>query len=304
MTQATNNDTVIESRLLAEQTVRPISACVPLILWTVALFVITSTITSFFEPLPEFVPGWLRVFNGVVDTFFVVIFAPLVTLILATVFTVIFFMFPGVRYRIFTDRIEYQRGKHLCLYPLQKITFGEWQTLDYSELDSIYWTVEGIGDESPPDTTFIEFHFASRKFQLHVCLELSGQVAEACRMIERDTIVPKILRALEDGKTVPFLRPDKFPSYEIEIDDKMIRDWDQHRFSWNEIGEISFSKGKVSRYGDYLAQCRIRIKNTSGESMEFDMPMHNPHAFWAVIKSRCSLPSLQVLNFPKKENDV
>jgi hypothetical protein len=121
-------------------------------------------------------------------------------------------------------------------------------------------------------------------------------------MIERDTIVPKILRAFEDGKTVLFLPADKSFSYEIEIDDRMIRDWDQRCFSWDEISEISFSKGRVSGDNTFLAQCRICIKSTSGESMEFDMPRNNPHALWAVIKSRCSIPSLQVLGFPKKEN--
>jgi hypothetical protein len=295
------NDTLDESRLLAEETVRPFSAVVPVILWIAAFFFITSTTTSFFEPLPEFVPDWLRMINGAFDIFGV-IFVPLIALTIATIFTVIFFMFPGVRYRIFTDRIEYQRGTHLCLYPLQKITFGEWQTLVYSELKSIYWTVQGISDENPPDTMFIEFHFVSRKFQLHACFDLDDHVAEACRMIERDTIVPKILRALEDGKTVPFLPADKSFSYEIEINDKMIRDWNQRCFSWDEIGEIRFSKGKASWCCNYLAQSRICIKSTSGETMEFDMPRHNPHALWAVIKSRCSLSTLQVLSFPKKEN--
>gem|GEM_PF-6839911 len=36
--------------------------------------------------------------------------------------------------------------------------------------------------------------------------------------------------------------------------------------------------------------------------MEFDMPRHNPHALWAVIMNRCNPSTLQILNFPKKEN--
>jgi hypothetical protein len=296
-------DSIEGSRPLAEDIVRPISAIVPLILWVVAVFAAMSTVAAFFKPMPEFVPEWIRILDGVADTFAVVL-VPLITLILATVFTVIFFMFPGIRYRIFSDRIEYQHGKHLCLVPFQKLTFGDWQTLDFSELKSIEWKVQGLDDESPPDMTFIEFHFVSHTLQLHTCFYLYGNVAEACRKIERNTLAPRILRSLKDGKIVPFLRPDKFPSYEIEINDRGIRDWDQHRFSWEEIGEIGFSKGQVSQYNSFLAQCRICIKTISGETMEFDMPRHNPHAFWAVLMDRCSLPTLQVLDFPKLENCI
>ena len=292
-----------ESHLLAEQMVRPISAMVPLILWVVAVVATVSVITPFFKPVPDFVPGWMRMLDGALDIF-AVILVPLITLTLATVFTVLFFWFPGVRYRIFTDRIEYQRGKYFHLVPLQKMFFGEWQTLSFNELNTICWQVQGIGDENPHDTTFIEFHFTSCIFQTHICFALSGKVADACRSIERETIAPKILQSLADGKIVAFLRPDKFPSYEIELDDKVIRDWDQHRFSWNEICEIGFSKGNTSGTGNFLPQSCIRIKNLAGETMEFDMPRHNPHAFWAVIKDRCSLPTLRVLDFPKQESHV
>lgn len=74
-----------------------------------------------------------------------------------------------------------------------------------------------------------------------------------------------------------FLRPDTFPLYEIELDDKVIRDWDQHRVSWNEICEISFSQGNTSGTSNDLPQSRIRIKNLAGETMEFDMQRHNPY---------------------------
>ena len=292
-----------ENRLLVEETVRPFSALVPLILWAVALIATVSTVSSFCKPLPDFVPGWMRMLDGATDIF-AVILVPLITLILATIFTVIVFRFPGVHYRIFTDRIEYRRGKYLHLVPFQKMSFGEWQTLSFNELDAICWRVQGIGDENPYDTTFIEFRFASCTFQTHVCFNLSGKVADACRSIERDTMAPKILQSLAEGKIVAFLRPDKFPSYEIELDDNVIRDWDQHRFSWNEICEIGFSKGNTTGSSNFLPQSRICIKNLAGETMEFDMPRHNPYAFWAVMKDRCSLPTLRVLDFPKKESNV
>ena len=291
---------VAEVRLLAEETVRPIPVIVPLILWAVAVVAIKSVIGSFCERLPDLVPVWHRVILKCPDIF-AVIFVPLIALTLATVFTVIYILFTGIRYRIYTDRMEYQRGKHHWLWPLTPLHFGEWQTLDYGELDAIHWKVKGAGDDGPADMIFLEFDFASRTMQLHKSFDLSGQVAEACRRIERETIAPKILRSLEDRKTVAFLRPDKFPAYEIEIDDTTIRDWDQHRFSWNEICTIGFSKGKETRYGDYLAQSRIRIESTSGETMEFDMPRRNPHALWAVLTDRCKLPTLQVMNFPKNE---
>jgi len=35
--------------------------------------------------------------------------------------------------------------------------------------------------------------------------------------------------------------------------------------------------------------------------MEFDMPRHNPHAFWTVLTDRCKSSNLHVLNFPKSE---
>ena len=297
---ASEDVSVAEVRLLAEETVRPIPVIVPLVLWVVAVVVITSVVSSFWEPAPDFLPGWFQAISKGFDTIGVIL-APFITLTLATIFTVIYILFTGIRYRIYTDRMEYQRGKHHWLWPLTRLDFGAWQTLDFSELDAIHWKVQGIGDESPSGMTFLEFDFASRTMQLHKSFKLSGKVAEACRLIERETIVPKILRSLEDGKTVAFLRPDQFPAYEIEIDDKTIRDWDQHRFSWNEICKIGFSKGRETRYGDYLTQSRIRIESTSKEAMEFDMPRRNPHALWAVLMDRCKLPTLQVLNFPKNE---
>ena len=265
------NDTAIENRLLAEETVRPMPAVVPLIFWVVALFAIVSVIV------------------------------PLITLTLATVFTIIFFVFTGVRYRIFTNRIEYQRGKNLHFVPLQKMSFGDWKTLGFNELNSIEWKVQGIGDENPSDTTFIEFHFLSRSLQLHKSFDLSGQVAESCRTIERETIAPRILQSLQDGENAMFKCPEK---YEVAIDDKGIRDGNQHAFSWNEICKIGFSKGKTSGHSGFLAQSRICIQNIAGETMEFDMPKYNPHAFWAVITNRCSLPTLQIVDFPKKERTV
>jgi len=293
-----------ESRLLAEEMVRPFSALVPLILWVVAIVATGSTVSSFCKPLPDFVPDWMRILDGATDIF-AVILVPLVTLILATAFTVIFFMFRGVHYRIFTDRIEYQRGKHLHLVPFQKMSFGGWQTLSFNELEAICWQIQGIGDENPPDTTFIEFRFASCTFQTHVCFDLSGKVADACRSIERDTIAPQMLLSLE--KTITFKCHDN-SSREIQIDNENIHIWNQNRLaydetiSWNKINTIRFSRGKMSGTGNFLAQSRIHLEDTLGKTVEFDMPRHNPHAFWAMIKDRCSLPTLQVLDFPKKEN--
>ena len=290
------NDTIIESRLLAEETVRPISAVVPLILWAVALFLPGSMIVEFFQPVPAFLPGWCRV-----GDFFVIIFVSVITWAMAVLITVIYITFTGVRYRIFTDRIEYQRGKNLHFVPLQKMSFGDWQTLDFNGLHSIEWKVEEIAGENPSDTTFIEFHFLSRSLQLHKSFDLSGQVAESCRTIERETIAPRILQSLQDGENAMFKCPEK---YEVAIDDKGIRDGNQHAFSWNEICKIGFSKGKTSGYSGFLVQSRICIKNIAGETMEFDMPKYNPHAFWAVITNRCNLPTLQIVDFPKKERTV
>jgi len=254
-------------RLLAEETVRPVSAIVPLILWGVAVVATVSVIMPFFEPIPEFVPDWMHCDDDV--NVVAVIFIPLITLTLATVFTLSFFMYRGVRYRIFTDRVEYQQGTCLHLVPFQRMSFGEWQTLAFSEVDSICWQPESDGVAR----TFIEFHSASHTLQLHKGFDMSGHVAEACKTIERDMIAPKNLLSLEAGETITF-------------------------------STIRFSKGQVSRRANFFAQSRIHIEDTSGGIIEFDMPNHNPHALWAVIMARCSPSVVQVLDFPQKEKNV
>ena len=246
-------------------------------------------IVDFFQqapPVPNGAPGWLGVLNVVVDGFSI-IFVSVISLLLAVCFTTIYVMFSGVRYRIFTDRIEYQHGKRPKLGPVQILSFGE--------LESICWKIDGDSSWN----VFIDFHFASRPFQLHKGFDLSGQVAEACRMIERDMIAPKILRLLAEGKTVTF----KCPDHEIYVDDESIRDENFKRLAWDKVNTIRFSKGWASQYGDFLAQSHICME-TSERKIEFDMASHNPHALWAVIMDRCSLPTVQVLNFPTGEKPL
>ena len=270
-----------------EETVRPIPFIVVLILWLLGLYVSASTIALLFcKPIR----GWGLFFH---DGYVEAIFCSVILLLLTGFFTAIFILFKGVRYRIFMNRIEFQQGKH----PV----FGPVQTLSFDELEYIYWNIQGLGDENLPDSMFIELGFASRLFQLHKTFKLADPVAEICRKIEREVIAPGIIRRIEEGETVSFVRPDKYPSYDIRIDKEGIKDWDQHQILWNEILRIQFSKGEESRCGNFLAQSRIRLESTFGESIEFDMPRRNPHALWEVVKMLGKSALMDIASFPKEE---
>ncbi|MCL2709288.1 MAG: hypothetical protein FWE95_00270 [Planctomycetaceae bacterium] len=274
--------TFSEPHLLTKQTFRPMPFIMVASVWAIALVVIVSDIFGEFFPI-------------------------LISLILAVAFTLCFVLYRGSQYRIFTDRIEHSHGNSFCWVPWQKMSFGKWQTFAFSELDSIEWDVRGSSDDGPSDTTFIRFHFAFRTLIPRQELDLSCQFTEACRTVERDVIAPKISRALEEGEVVTFKCPGRLGSHEIQIDHEKIQVWNQDRLAydetilWDKIATIRFSKGKETGSGNFLAQSRIYLEDPSGETIEFDMPSHNPHALWAVIVERCTLPTLQVLEFPKKE---
>jgi hypothetical protein len=226
--------------------------------------------------------------DGILGTVSLVFFA-LIILFVVVAFTVIFFKFKGIRYRCFIDRIEYQRGR----YPRFELP----QKLFFSELNSIFWQVGE--SEMPYNTTYIEFHFATRVFQTHKNFDLSCQFSEICKAIEQNVIVPKIIKSIENGEAVTFLHLGDHTLRKIVIDKEGITNWDQQRLLWEEIRAIRFSAGEATGYCNFLVQNCISIENALGKVIKFDMPRHNPYAFWAVLVEQCKLPALHVYACPK-----
>ena len=125
------------------------------------------------------------------------------------------------------------------------------------------------------------------------------------KLIEKNIIALKIIQKLEKGEAIP-LPLD--PTHEIWIDNTGIRDYTKcqlTQLTWYEIDIIRFSKGKVSGYCNYLPQNHIQIENVAlGKIIEFDIPEHNPYAFWVVLMNRCKISKVKVLQFPKGECGV
>lgn len=259
-----------------------------LIIWSIGAYVDVSAVAVFFC---KTTPTW-GLFSGKDDDFFGPIFCFVVMTALVTAFTLIFLFFSGVRYRIYIDRIEYQRGKFYSRLGIFRV--GATQTISFDQLISIFWNVNERGDEGPSDTTFLEFRFTARTFQLHKTYSLSSQVAEACKTIEKNVIAPRILEQIEAGEAVTLVRRDKSQSRDIVVDKKGFRDRNQRQFAWDEITMIHVTKGKESVSCNFVPQSHIQMESISGENIDFDMPQHNPYACWAVLMRYTRAPVQKV----------
>lgn len=269
-----------------EDTVRPIPLWGMLILWGGCGYCVVSAAASF---LCDPVPDW-ALFRD--DQYGSALFCGGITLLLIVVFTAIFILFRGVRFRIFEDRIEYQKGR--------APNFSEVRTLWFRDLLAIKWGCV-YDDENPVDTTNIEFHFEGRRFpfQLHKPYKLDSPLAEFCKGIECNLLVPKMLEKLENGETLSSLVPGKYPAYDLRIDREGIRDWDQNRLAWSDIRRIRFSRGETTRSDHFLAQCRVELLGDSGEKLEFDLPRENPYALWNLILLKSDQGRLALFAAPR-----
>lgn len=269
-----------------EDTVRPIPFWGMLILWTSCGYCIISSGAAFFcGPVPK----WGLFETGDVET---ALFFGAITTLLLIVFTLVFVFFRGVRFRIYDDRIEYQKGR--------SPNFSETQILVFEELDAVLWEVREFGDDNPIDTSFIGFVFENRRspFQLHKPYRFDSPVAEVCKRIERNVLLPEMLRRIDRGETVFFSVSKLHTRKSIRLDREGIAVGDQNRLKWAEIRSVRFSKGKKSGLKHYLGQSHVCIDHVNGDKLNFDVPARNPYAFWALLL-RMAPKRIEILDAPK-----
>jgi hypothetical protein len=242
--------------------VKPISLLTILILWIVTICIILLSINHH------------ALFNSDDSILF-----QSIILLISLIFTFYFVFFKGIRYLVYEDRIEFQKGKT-----------SSWEILSFDYLSTIVWDISIYGSEYPIDTAFIELIFIKNqkklRLRLYKLFDLNSPIAQKCKNIEKEYITSTIITKINEGKTISFYLPQNFSPIQINTNGIMIPNNDQ--ILWKDIRVIQLLPGNISRYKNYLAQCRICIIGINGIVLEHDMPSNNPYAYWNILLMLCT----------------
>lgn len=274
-----------------EETVKPLSWFGLLLIWGLCGLGVCFLFVSEIDPKTEGFIGFLRL----LDFLFVL---SVITILLAC-FTLIFIFFKGLRFRLYDDHLEFERGR--------KGYFAKTQTKPFEDLTAIDWNLVKKGDEGPYDSTFINFVFSDQQFlfNLHKNISLDSPLALKCREIEREVITTRLFDRLKEyqSNTIEFaIRHIK----ENPVDNEPIWQLSNEsiglastKICWSDIRSVTFLMGSRTGCANFLPQCRIRINSAYGIVLENDMPAQNPYAFWKLFTLLLNVKHLIIDHLPQ-----